>query len=109
MSVCIFARHYLKVSMVFNKIHIDQFHLKDSVSGLFHRAITQSGHPLKTVMKPGEARLQAWTLARIVGCGYAKCSEELLQCLQAIPVEVIVNGLLRDKVTENITFMKRSL
>ncbi len=59
--------------------------------GLFHRAISQSGHPLLTIMRPGTARKTAWDFARIVGCyNNITKSEQLLKCLQKVPTKILL-------------------
>ncbi|XP_065209911.1 juvenile hormone esterase-like [Planococcus citri] len=67
--------------------------------GLFHRAISQSGHPLKEVMAPGSARKLSWITADLMGCKSIKKSEELLKCLQKVPVENLIKNLQNDERT----------
>lgn len=58
------------------------------LKGLFHKAISQSGHPLNadSIHEPGEARKQAWRLASVVGCNtpQIRSSEALLECLRHV-------------------------
>lgn len=62
--------------------------LSPMASGLFHRAILQSGSALNAwcLAKPS-----ACQLAQAVGCPYTK-NEEILRYLQELPVEKIFEG-----------------
>lgn len=65
--------------------------LGGKIIGLFHRAISQSGHPLLTITKPGSARKTAWEFANLVDCrDNITKSEQLLQCLQNLPVKTLI-------------------
>ncbi|KAK7590851.1 hypothetical protein V9T40_002464 [Parthenolecanium corni] len=75
-------------------------HISSPLSkGLFHRAISQSGTPLLTIMKPGSARKTAWNLARVVGC-YENVTrnEQLLTCLQNVPTKTLIQTWSRQKL-----------
>ncbi|XP_065209356.1 juvenile hormone esterase-like [Planococcus citri] len=66
--------------------------LSPLAEGLFHRAISQSGHPFD-MERPGKAKLNAWKFGSMVGCSGddVKTSEELLKCLKNIPGEKLVS------------------
>lgn len=60
--------------------------------GLFHRVISQSGHPLD-MERPGKARLNAWKYASLIGCAdeNVETSQDLLNCLKNIPANVLAS------------------
>lgn len=60
-------------------------------TGLFHRVISQSGHPLD-MEKPGVARQHAWKMASFVGCDDKTTSKDLLACLKKLPAEKLVEN-----------------
>ncbi|XP_041458995.1 cholinesterase 2-like isoform X1 [Lytechinus variegatus] len=72
-------------------IHI---HLMSPLSsGLFHRAIMQSGASTSSWARSPDlatARNRAHTLGRLVGCGEVPSSAQLLECLEQIPAHEIV-------------------
>ncbi|XP_063953285.1 cholinesterase 2-like isoform X2 [Lytechinus pictus] len=62
-------------------------------SGLFHRAIMQSGASTSSWARSPDlatARNRAQTLGRLVGCGEVPSSAQLLECLEQIPAYEIV-------------------
>lgn len=62
------------------------------ISGLFHRVISQSGHPLD-LEKQGKPTLTAWKYASLVGCNdeTVKTSQDLLNCLRNISGEKLAS------------------
>lgn len=58
--------------------------------GLFHRAILQSGSGVspKFLIPQDVAKERAYKLARAVGCSN-RIEEDLLKCLQDVPVRVL--------------------
>lgn len=78
--------------------------MNDLIIGLFHKAISQSGHSLNSeVVHPsGTARALAWDLARIVGCNTSeiRTSEELLGCLLEIPSITLARASLKLMVSK---------
>ncbi|XP_065209353.1 juvenile hormone esterase-like [Planococcus citri] len=66
--------------------------LSPLAKGLFHRVISQSGHPFD-MEPPGKAKLNAWKFASMVGCSGddVQTSEELLKCLKNIPAKKLTS------------------
>lgn len=60
-------------------------------SGLFHKAILQSGSPFCSwaVLPPGLAERRARAAATIVGC--PSNSEDMIECLRMLPAETLTN------------------
>lgn len=87
------------------------------MTGLFHKAISQSGQALNSdaVHQPGEARALAWQLGNIVSCNTStlKTSEDLVTCLREIPAEELAKACFKMMVSINLskvgTYWNRSL
>lgn len=78
------------------------------LAGLFHRCISQGGHPLNfwSMMKPGQSREYAWQLGKVLGCSnyVNKTSETLLQCLKSKSIEELIVSTL--ELVVNILFVE---
>jgi len=68
------------------------YHMLSPLSkGLFHKAILQSGTPICrwATTTPGIARKRAQAVSTLAGC-YADTSEDILKCLQKLPVNFLI-------------------
>lgn len=109
MSVYTFVLHFPKVRGIELIRHVVKLLISNKFLGLFHRAISQSGHPLKEVMSKGSARKLSWITANLMGCKNIKRSEELLKCLQKVPVDILIKNLQKDEVSTVNNFTSKKL
>lgn len=67
-------------------------------TGLFHKAISQSGQPMnyRTLLPKGHNRMRAWELAKIMQCDKdIITSNQLVECLRTFSAKDLTLNMFR--------------